>query len=116
MVTAMSSRADLCSQHGCDFVRVGDLENVGIALSTLGHFPVNGLRHPATKGTTRWYIWCGKTFSEAADFFTPLCVAHALQELPDIDRFLGLPPGYRFLTHGEYVDVWFDGNLLNSNP
>jgi hypothetical protein len=110
----MFSRAELCSQYGCGSSPVGDQENVGVALTTLGQFPVNGLRHLTTNGSTGWYIWCGETFSEAPDFFTPLCVVHAIQRLPEIDRFLGLPPGYRFLTHGEYVDVWFDANLLDT--
>jgi len=111
----MSTRAELCAKYGCEFARIGDQENVGVALTTLGQYPVNGLRHPATIGTTGWYIWCGETFSDAADFFTSLCVVHAVQRLPEIDRLLSLPPGYRFLTHGEYLDVWFDANLLDTD-
>jgi len=119
MARSMSKADDqkkLCADHGCSFVPVADLDKIGVAESTLGKFPINGLRHPATNGTTGWYIWCGEAFSEAADFFTPLCVVHAVERLPDVDRFLGLPPGYRFLAHGDYVDVWFDPTLLNIQP
>jgi hypothetical protein len=31
---------------------------------------------------------------------------------PEALPFLGLPPGYRFLVAGEYVDVWYDSTLL----
>jgi hypothetical protein len=30
----------------------------------------------------------------------------------EILKFLGLPPGWRFLTDGLYVDVWYDAALL----
>ena len=106
----------LCAQQGCRFVPAAGADNVGMAETTLGQLPVNGLRHPATKGATGWYIWCGEAFSEAGDFFSPLCVLHAVERLPEIDRFLGLPPGYRFLIHGDYVDVWFDATLLTPGP
>jgi hypothetical protein len=26
--------------------------------------------------------------------------------------FLGLPPGWRFLTDGDSMDVWHDANLI----
>jgi hypothetical protein len=86
---------------------------VGVALSTMGQNPINGLRHPVSAGTTGWYIWCGEEFSDAADFFQALCVEHLLESLPTVVDFLALPPGYRFLLHGTYRDVWFDEQLLN---
>lgn len=32
---------------------------------------------------------------------------------PRAVRFLGLPPGWRFLTAGEYEEAWEDNGLLN---
>lgn len=91
---------------------MADGSNVGVALSTIGMNPINGLRHPLTPGTTGWYIWCGEGFSDAPDFFQALCIEHLLERLPAVADFLVLPPGYRFLAHGTYWDVWFDEQLL----
>jgi len=30
-----------------------------------------------------------------------------------IIKYLGLSPGWKFLSDGEYEDVWYDENLLN---
>jgi hypothetical protein len=75
---------------------------------------INGLRHPITEGTTGWYIWCGEQLAEAGDFFQPLCVDHLLDRMPAVADFLALPPGYRFLIHGTYRDIWFDEGLLSA--
>jgi hypothetical protein len=85
---------------------------VGIALETLAQRPINGLRHPLESDSNGWYIWCGE-YSEAPDFFKPLHVEHLEEHLPQVQKFLSLPPGYRFLIDDEgNEDVWFDDSLL----
>ena len=38
---------------------------------------------------------------------------HLSEHLPEILRYLSLPPGFRFLIDNEgYEDVWFDESLL----
>jgi hypothetical protein len=64
--------------------------------------------------TSGWYIWCGEQFSEAPDFFSPLHTRHIYEDIPEIVSLLGLPPGFRFLLAGEYLDVWYDATLLES--
>jgi len=59
-----------------------------------------------------WYIWCGETFSEAADFFASECARHLYDDAPEAGRLLGLPPGYRFFLAGDRLDVWFDEKSL----
>lgn len=87
---------------------------VGIALNIReGVLPLNGLRHPPQGDTTGWFIWAGETFSQEPDFFQPLHVAHVAAWCPEVLRFLGLPPGWRFLVAGNYEDVWEDPSLLN---
>ena len=103
----------VCLIQGCDCLPVSGGDKVGIALSTIGTNPINGLRHPATDDSTGWYIWCGEHFSDALEFFQPLCVAHLMEKLPILADLLALPPGYRFLTDGTYRDIWFDENLLH---
>jgi hypothetical protein len=86
---------------------------LGIALSTLSKSPINGLRHTTKEDTNGWYIWCGSELSEEANFFSPLHVEHLAEYLPQICKYLDLPPGYRFLIDDKnYEDVWFDSALL----
>jgi hypothetical protein len=87
---------------------------VGISLNVRENvMPVNGLRHPPEGDTTGWYIWAGTEFREEDDFFNPLHVSHISEWSPMIEKYLGLPPGWRFLVHGDYEDVWFDETLLD---
>jgi len=86
---------------------------VGIALTTLGRVPINGMRVPATESTNGWYIWCGGEPSQDDDFYQPLHIEHLPEYLPQVVEYLSLPPGYRFLIDGnDYEDVWLDEKLL----
>lgn len=87
--------------------------NAGYARQTQHQLPINGLRHPPTETTSGWYLWCGEKFLDSANWFVPVCTADLYKEIPEIAAFLALPPGYRFLIAGDYVDVWFDDSLLN---
>lgn len=87
---------------------------IGISRNVLdGLLPINGLRHPPAGDTTGWYIWAGKELSPDPDFFVPLHVEHLPDWCPEAVRFLGLPPGWRFLVAGEYEDAWEDPALLS---
>ena len=88
-------------------------EKLGIALSTIGKMPINGLRHPIENGTCGWYIWCGEKLSEDVEFFKPLHVKHINEYCPTIEKYLALPVGFRFLVAEGYEDVWFDESLKN---
>ncbi len=88
---------------------------LGIAISTIGRVPINGLRHPPENGTNGWYIWCGEELIDEDDFFSPLHVEHIDEYLPIVEKYLALPPGYRFLLdENGYEDLWFDANLLDT--
>jgi hypothetical protein len=78
---------------------------MGFAEVTSGLAPIDGLRHIPAHGTSGWYLWCGESFSDAADFFEPQHAWHIYESLPGIAHLLGLPPGYRFLSVGDYLDV-----------
>jgi hypothetical protein len=100
-----------CREYEREFIPCSPNSKLGLAIQTLGLEPINGLRHPPTKDTNGWYIWAGE-FSSDADFFSPVHTEHLTERLPDAIRFLGLPPGSRFLLAKDYVDVWFDESLL----
>jgi hypothetical protein len=103
----------LCEEQRVAFVPAQVFVNSGFALETEGKLPINGLRHPVTTDTTGWYIWCGEEFSDEQDFFKPVHTIHLYEAYPALKRLLGLPPGYRFLSAGEYQDIWLDASLLS---
>lgn len=78
---------------------------VGIALETQGKVPINGLRHPPEGNMNGWYLWPGEQFPSAADAFSPVQPHHLIDLRPEVIKFLGLPPGYRFLLADDVVDV-----------
>lgn len=89
-------------------------QKVGIAKNVKsGAQPINGLRHPPVGDTTGWYIWAGEAEpSDDPEFFVPLHVEHLREWCPQVVKFLGLPPGWRFLIADKYEDVWEDSTLL----
>jgi hypothetical protein len=102
-----------CRERGLAYVPAPPTVNSGLALSTKGRKPINGLRHSPEHGTTGWYIWSGEDFSNSPDFFAPIHTGHIYDDYPELVKLLGLPPGYRFLLAGDYLDVWYDATLLN---
>ena len=104
----------VCGMHSADFDPPSPGSRVGIALQTLDLFPLNGLRIPEHGPVCGWYIWGGEAPSEDADFYQPMCVEHLADRCPLALPFLALPAGWRFLTDGEYLDVWYDGGLVKN--
>jgi hypothetical protein len=88
-------------------------EKLGIALSTIGALPINGLRI-RVEGTCGWFIWAGGEASVDPDFYQPLHVEHIAEYLPSVEPYLSLPPGYRFQIADGHEDVWFDPALLSA--
>jgi hypothetical protein len=118
----MNNRSDIddlqqktCAVHGTTWYPAPAHLKVGVARNVRSSIvPVNGLRHPPEKETTGWYIWAGEGDpSPDPDFFVPLHVEHLMDWRPEILKFLGLPPGWRFLTDGVHEDVWEDPALLD---
>jgi hypothetical protein len=107
------SQSELCGKFGAVPDGPERDEKLGIALNTLERVPLNGLRHPREKGTCGWYIWGGTEFPRNDDAFSPMHVSHLTEYCPGAIPFLALPPGWRFLTDGDHVDVWQDRELLN---
>jgi hypothetical protein len=105
----------ICKKYNASFVPSRENLLVGISLNIKQKIqPINGLRHPTTKDTTGWYIWGGESFSEDEDFFTPLHVEHLSEWCPQVIKYLGLPPGWRFIIDSDgYEDVWEDLSLLD---
>jgi hypothetical protein len=90
-------------------------QKVGVSASILlgtWEWPMHGLRHPPTSGTSGWYVWTGEMTDEH-DFFHPWHASHLVQVDPSLERLLHLPPGSRFLIAPGYEDVWHDPAILD---
>ncbi len=110
----VAEQTKTCETYGAIYVSCPPESIIGIAADTYSaNIPINGLRHPIEGGTSGWYLWSGNTLSSADDFFQPIHAKHLEDRCPEVIRFLGLPPGYRFLIANKYVDVWFDKTLLD---
>ena len=109
----IEEQENFCLERHLEHVATPAESKVGYALGTKGKLPVNGLRHPPKGKASGWYIWCGEQFSDADDFFSSIHAAHLYEDQEQVAKLLGLPPGYRFLHAGEYLDVWYDASLLN---
>lgn len=105
----------VCRKYGTTFVEAPLNSRVGVARNVKrGLVPINGLRHRPDGDMTGWFIWTGEQMSDDPDFFHAIHVAHLEEERPEIVKFLGLPPGWRFLKAGDYEDAWFDEELLKA--
>lgn len=108
----MSNQKEICEKYNVSSFLCQSDDKLGIAIETIGQLPINGLRCTPENGTCGWYLWCGEEFSNDPDFFKPLHVSHIENYIPEIKKYLALPPGYRFLVAGDYEDVWHDPNLI----
>lgn len=102
-----------CRKSGTKYFECCLTDKVGIALNVSENaVQIHGLRHPPEAQTTGWFIWAGTDLSSDEDFFKPLHAEHLVELCPQVIKFLGLPPGWRFLKAGDYEDVWYDESLL----
>ena len=109
-----SAAIEICKRFNVEAEFPSPQEKIGIALETLDLLPLNALRHKSEHGTCGWYVWGGETLSSDPHFFQPIHVSHLNEYAADIQRYLGLPPGWRVLLAPNYEDVWFDQSLLNT--
>ncbi len=104
---------EICTR--LDVIPIEPLANsrVGIAIETLSMRPIHGLRNPVEDDMNGWYFWCGE-WSDAPDFFKPLHLEHLNEYLPQVLKYLQLPPGYRILIDDNgYEDIWFDDSCIH---
>ncbi len=113
MAEASKDQLQICRKHGVTPDPPEPHSKLGISRTFFsGDFPLNGLRHPPEEGTNGWFLWSGKELSQDPDFFVPLHAVHLKERCPDIEKYLALPSGWRFLIGPDHEDVWFDESLL----
>lgn len=80
---------------------------VAVALSTLGKMPIYGTRIDLPAGgNVSWFFHCGE-HSDAEDFYQPIHTEHLEEILPQLIKYLRLPPGTKFIVDDKgYEDVW----------
>lgn len=101
---------EVCLSAGVEPQPSAPTDKLGLSRSARTEAPIHGLRVRPTPGTSGWYVWAGE-MSEDESFFEPSHICHVPSVCPLALPFLSLPPGWRFLTDGVYVDVWFDPGL-----
>lgn len=107
----------ICEKYGAEFLESPSSLKVGISSNVKeGALPLNGVRYQPTPDTSGWYIWAGEDFSEDPDFFLPLHISQLNEWNSLILKYLGLPPGWRFLVTADYEDVWFDEQVAAQKP
>jgi len=107
---------EICNKYNTIFFETPSDLKVGVSqnVNDRNLYPINGLRHLPHGNTSGWYIWASEEFSDDDNFFLPLHISHLLEWRPQITKYLGLPPGYRFLLgENDYEDVWYDESLLD---
>ena len=115
MIEIEQRQKETCARFGVTWLPGSKDQKVGVALNVKSSIvPINRLRHSPAGDTTGWYIWAGEGDPPSdPNFFVPLHVEHLAQWRPDVLKFLGLPPGWRFLIDGVYEDVWEDRTLVD---
>ena len=106
---------EICIKNGSSYVVAEPSSKLGIAIDSLNNLPLNALRHIPAGDTCGWYIWGGEELSDDVDYFKPLRVSHIKDHCPEIEKYLGLAPGWRVLLAGEQEEVWFDEKLLDTD-
>lgn len=109
-----AQQKSVCDQYSAEYCPPIAGSRAGVAVKTLGSHPLNGMRVCPSGETCGWYLWAGGEPSDADDFYEPMCIEHISDYCPAALPFLALPPGWRFLTDGEYSDVWYDATILNT--
>jgi hypothetical protein len=114
MSSLSTEQRKICLRFGASCLLSDDRLKIGISRTfDPAQFPINGLQHPPQGDTTGWYIWSGEDLSTDADFFVALHAFHLNDRCPEIVKYFGLGPGWRFLVAPGHEDVWFDPSLLD---
>ena len=110
----IDDQKSICKKIEVEFIPADIEFRIGLADNVLTDLiPINGLRYNIEGIGTGWFIWSGEKFSTDDNFFKPHCVKHLTELKPEIIKYLGLPPGHRFLIDNKgYEDIWFDETLL----
>jgi hypothetical protein len=88
---------------------------IGIALGRGTELrPLNAIRHSPAGSSNGWFVWRGGPVPpEADDFFSPMHLAHAADDFPELLPYLALPPGWGVILAPGYADVWYDCGFLD---
>ncbi|WP_320200619.1 immunity protein Imm33 domain-containing protein (plasmid) [Agrobacterium sp. rho-13.3] len=106
--TIDDEQSEICKKHNCSPLAFDPAMHVGVNLDSLSHQPIYGVRVRPTDDTSGWYFWGGE-YSDDDGFFYSVHGFHVLERLPELGKYLALPPGYKFILDDEgYEDVWYD--------
>jgi hypothetical protein len=114
MENLLNEQKEICIKYDFEFSEIDVILKIGISQNLIDfkEYPIHGLRHKPDENTSGWFIWTGE-YSKEDDFFVPIHIFHLKKFIPEIQKYLCLPPGCRFLVDDKgYEDVWFDECLI----
>lgn len=110
-MNALEAMEKLCTEYGVRPQIPHPQSRVGLARAARTETPIHGERYPPGGGLSGWFIRAGE-YSDAPNYYEPTRAVHIPEVCPLAAPFLGLPPGWRFISYGYYTDAWFDPRLL----
>ena len=90
----------ICRSFVADYSPLPDDARVGVAMETVDLIPLYGVRLEPQGNMCGWWIHGGE-WSDAEDFYSPLCMMHIPRTCKFAVPFLALPVGWRFYTDGK---------------
>jgi hypothetical protein len=105
-MTALSDlQQDVCGNIGAQFLVCDHSLKIELA-EILIHDVFPSTATSPTRGRNGGMVHLvGRNLSDAPDFFVPLHAIHLHERCPEILKYLGLAPGWRFLIAPGYEDV-----------
>jgi hypothetical protein len=103
----------ICKKYNSEYIYFNPLINVGANIASLDKQPIYGVRINPTTDTSGWYFW-GGDYSDADDFFQPVHGKHIVELHPELEKYLALQAGFKFIVDNEgYEDVWYDPSSIS---
>ena len=113
----IEEQKNICIKYNASYCPPNDNEKLGVSEEFILNLsqPIQGLRHTAENETSGWYLWANEEIDQSnALFFKPIHHSHIPKFHPKIEKFLALPPGWRFYYTDTFEDVWYDESLVLS--
>jgi len=104
---ATAAQRAICEKYGSSIIPYAPDEQIAVALCSMGKQPLYGVRvYPKAGETISWFFYYGQ-YSDAENFYQPICIEHAKKQMPEIEPYLCLDYGYKIIVDlTGYEDIW----------
>ncbi len=111
----VSQQMKICEKYNVPWVGTPLDQMIAVSKDLIsGKLPINGLRHLPEGKSVGWFVWAGGEINNDTSLWDNIHIQHLIEMYPDLLKYLGLPPGYRFQIDDKgYEDVWFDQKIID---